>query len=158
MRRTLVMLLALALLAAACAPTTAGGAGNPINLQRQTSATTLADSSVFVRTSYALEAFRLTTDDFASSFVLPMGTRGSTRRVTSDFELRDVRAPEGWSWRLETVMLETLAGRSPELIATLRLSVPPGTRPGGQQVAVDLVSRTTGARQRVELVVQVIPR
>jgi predicted small secreted protein len=151
-------ILLVALLLVACAPTTAGGAGNPIDLQRQSSATTPAASTLYARASFPYEAFRLPFDAFLGAFVLPLGQQGSTRRVTSEFDLIDVRAPEGWVWQLDTVMAEARVGRAPEVVATLRLSIPPGVRPGGQQLAADIVSRSTGARQRVNLVVQVVPR
>jgi hypothetical protein len=151
-------LLLLPLLLVACLPTTAGGPGNPIALERQASATTPPGGTLYARATFPYGAFRLPSDAFAGTFVLPLGQQGSTRRVTSEFDLVDIRAPEGWTWQLDTVMAEARVGRAPELVVTLRLTIPPGARPGGQQLAADILSRSTGARQRVSMVVQVVPR
>lgn len=158
MIRSLISLAFVALLAAACAPTIAGGAGNPVNLRQQTSVSVTAGSSVYARIGFPYAAFGLAPESFVSAFVLPLGPQGSTQRVTSDFSFVDIRAPEGWVWELQTVMAEARVGRAPELVVTLRLSVPPAARPGGYSLAADLLARATGGRQRIDLVVQVAPR
>lgn len=160
MRRAPLILLpiVLAVLVAGCAPAIVGSRSNPVDLQRDRNATTTAGSSLYVRSTFASGAFGLRAGAFAGAFRIPLGADGSGARVTSEFELVDVVAPSGWSWRLEDVWSEWRGGRPPVLVATLRLDVPDGARLGGQQLRGSLVARATGGREPVSLVVQVVPR
>lgn len=160
MRRSPLVLLPLVVLvlAAGCAPAIVGSRSNPVDLQRDRSATATPGSTVYVRSTYPSGAFGLRASAFTGVFQIPLGVDGSGARVTSEFELVDVVAPPGWSWRLEDVWSESRGGRPPVLVVTLRLDVPAGARLGGQQLRGTLVARSTGGREAVSLIVQVVPR
>lgn len=160
MRRSATILLpiVLAILVAGCAPAVVGSRSNPVDLQRDRSATATPGSTVYVRSTYPSGAFGLRADAFRGAFQIPLGVDGSGARVTSEFELIDVVAPAGWSWRLEDVWSESRGGRPPVLVVTLRLEVPADARLGGQQLRGTLVARPTRGREPVSLVVQVVPR
>jgi hypothetical protein len=160
MRRSplILLTLVLAVLVAGCAPAVVGSRSNPVDLQRDRNATATAGSTVYVRSTFPSSAFGLRADAFAGAFRIPLGADGSGARVTSSFELIDVFAPSGWGWRLEDVWLEARGGRPQVLVVTLRLDVPDGARLGGQQLRGTLVARSTGGREPVSLVVQVVPR
>jgi len=159
--RTPSLLLALlvgALLSAGCAPAVVGSRSNPVDLQRDRSATTTPGSTVYVRSTYPSGAFGLRAGAFTGAFQVPLGVDGSGARVTSEFEFVDVVGPAGWSWQLVDVWSESRGGRPPALVATLRLDVPADARLGGQQLRGTLVARSTGGREPVALIVQVVPR
>ena len=160
MRRTplILLTLVLAVLVAGCAPAVVGSRSNPVDLQRDRSATATAGSTVYVRSTFPSGAFGLRADAFEGAFRMPLGVDGSGARVTSEFELVDVVAPAGWNWRLEDVWSESRGGRPPVLVVTLRLDVPADVRLGGQQLRGTLVARSTGGREPISLVVQVMPR
>jgi hypothetical protein len=159
MRRFMPLVpLLLAALLAACAPSVIGSRSNPVDLQRDRSATATAGETVYVRSTYPSGAFGLPAGAFAGVFSIPLGVDGSGARVTSEFEFVDVVAPDGWTWRLDDVWSESRGGRPPVLVVTLRLDVPAGARPGGQQLRGTVVARSTGGREPVSLVVQVVPR
>ncbi len=157
-RATPLVSLLLAALLAACAPTVVGSRSNPVDLQRDRSATATAGATVYVRSTYPSGAFGLRPGAFAGTFAIPLGVDGSGARVTSEFEFVDVIAPDGWTWRLADVWSESRAGLPPVLVVTLRLDVPEGARLGGQQLRGTLVARSTGGREPVSLVVQLVPR
>jgi len=160
MHRSPLILLAivLAVLAAGCAPAVVGSRSNPVDLQRDRSVTTTAGATVYARSTYPAGAFGLRAGAFTGAFQVPLGVDGSGARVTSEFELVDVVGPSGWNWRLVDVWSEVRGGRPPVLVATLRLDVPADARLGGQQLRGTLVARSTGGREPVSLVVQVVPR
>jgi len=159
MRRvTPLVPLLLAVLLAACAPAVIGSRSNPVDLQRDRVATATAGATVYVRSTYPSGAFGLRPGAFVGAFSVPLGVDGSGARVTSEFEFVDVVAPDGWVWRLDDVWSESRGGRPPVLVVTLRLDVPAGARLGGQQLRGTLVARSTGGREPVSLIVQVVPR
>ena len=159
MHRALALLLVLlTLFAAGCAPSVIGSRGNPVDLRRDGSATTTAGSASYARVAFPSGSFGLAPDAFSAFMAVPIGIDGRGIRVTSSFELVDVIAPEGWTWRVDDAWSETRGGRPPSLVITLRLDVPQGARPGGQQVRGTIVARPTGGREPVSLVVQVVPR
>jgi len=159
MVRSLLMLLALfSFLAVACAPSVVGSRGNPVDLRRDRSVVATPGSSVYAQVVFPSGSFGLSADAFADRMAIPIGVDGAGRRVTSAFELVDVIAPEGWTWRVDDAWSAVRGGRPPSLEITLRLDVPPGARLGGQQVRATIVARPTGGREPVTMVVQVVPR
>jgi len=160
MRRSATILLpiVLAILVAGCAPAAVGSRSNPVDLQRDRSATATPGSTVYVRSTFRSGAFGLRSNAFAGAFQIPLGSDGSGARVTSEFELVDVVGPSGWTWRLEDVWSESRGGQPRVLVVTLRLDVPADAGLGGQQLRGTLVARSTGGREPVSLVVQVVPR
>jgi hypothetical protein len=159
MSRSLLMLLALfSFLAVACAPSVVGSRGNPVDLRRDRSVVTTPGSSVYAQMVFPSGSFGLTADAFADRMAIPIGVDGAGRRATSAFELVDVIAPEGWTWRVDDVWSMVRGGRPPSLEITLRLDVPTDARLGGQQVRGTIVARPTGGREPVAMVVQVVPR
>ncbi|MBW6457476.1 MAG: hypothetical protein K0A98_16460 [Trueperaceae bacterium] len=160
MRRSPLILLAivLAVLVAGCAPAVVGSRNNPVDLQRDRNVTTTAGATVYARSTFPSGAFGLRAGAFTGAFQVPLGVDGSGARVTSEFELVDVVGPAGWSWRLVDVWSESRGGRPPVLVATLQLDVPADARLGGQQLRGTLVARSTGGREPVALIVQVVPR
>ena len=160
MRRTTLTLLpfVLLVLAAGCAPAVVGSRSNPADLQRDRNVTATPGATVYARSTFPSGAFGLRPGAFSGAFQVPLGVDGSGARVTSEFELVDVVGPSGWTWRLEDVWSEWRGGRPPVLVVTLRLDVPADARLGGQQLRGTLVARSTGGREPVSLVVQVVPR
>lgn len=157
MSRSPLLILALAsVLVVACAPSVVGSRGNPVDLQRGGSVVATPGSSVYAQAVYPSGSFGLTADTFADRMAVPIGVDGAGRRVTSAFELVDVIAPEGWTWRVDDAWSTVRGGRPPSLEITLRLDVPPGARLGGQQVRGAIVALPTGVREPVTMVVQVV--
>ena len=109
MRRSATILLpiVLAILVAGCAPAVVGSRSNPVDLQRDRSATATPGSTVYVRSTFRSGAFGLRANAFAGAFRVPLGSDGSGARVTSEFDLVDVVGPSGWTWRLEDVWSES---------------------------------------------------
>ena len=158
-RRTPLALLPwLAAALVACAPALVGSRSAPVDLARDRSVVTSAGSAVYARTSYPSGAFGFAAGAFADRMAVPVGVDGSGIRVTSAFELVDIVAPEGWTWRVDDVWSVARAGRPPSFDVTLRLDVPANARMGGQQLRGTLLARTTGAREPLALVVQVVDR
>jgi hypothetical protein len=158
MSRTPILLLALAaLVLGACAPATLGSRGTPVDLGRDRSATVTAGSTVYALARFPSGSFGLEANPFSERMAVPIGG-GSGIRVGSAFELVDVIAPEGWSWRVEDAWVLSQSGRAATIEVTLRLDVPRTARLGGQQLRASIRALSTGGTEPVTFVVQVVDR
>lgn len=158
MLRLAPLTLALALLLLACAPGAVGSANRPIDLASASTLTMSPGDTLYMRLSGPPERFRLGAEVFANTFALPLGPDGSVRQITREFSLVDIRAPEGWSWRVESARVEDRPGSPVRLEVVLRLDVPRDARFGGVPISADLLARSSNVRERVSLVAQVVPQ
>lgn len=147
-------LVLLALVLTACAPAAVGSRGTPYDLRQGETAQVAPGGSVYAQLLLPARDLGLADDDFVGLFV-PCGGEASCAVVTSRFELVDVAAPEGWSWRVDRAD----AVRRPRFATTvdvrLRLDVPRDARLGGTELRARLVTRG-GTTRPVTLVVQVV--
>jgi hypothetical protein len=158
MLRTPLLLLALAaLVLGACAPTTIGSRGAPVDLARDRSATVTAGSTVYAVARFASGSFGLEERPFSERMAVPIGG-GTGIRVGSAFELVDVIAPDDWSWRVEDAWVLAQTGRPVTIEVTLRLEVPRTARLGGHQLRASVRALSTGGTEPVIFVVQVVDR
>lgn len=158
MARAPLLLLACSLLVlAACAPAAVGSRTNPVDLSRQRSVVASPGASVYVLAAFPARSFGFGADPFSDRLAVPIGG-GQGVRIGSEFELTDVIAPEGWTWRVDDAWSIAYGGRAPGFDVTLRIDVPPTTRLGGQQLRGALRARATGRTEPVAFVVQVIDR
>jgi hypothetical protein len=154
-RRTLPLaLVLLALVLAACAPTVVGSRGTPYDLRRGETAQVAPGGAVYAQLQLPAREFGLSDSDFPGLFV-PCGGDASCAVVTSRFELVDVAAPEGWTWRVDRADAVRRPRFSTVIDVRLRLEVPADARLGGTQVRARLVTRGGTARP-VAFVVQVV--
>ncbi len=155
MRTTLIGTL-LVLLLTACAPTTVGSRSTPLDLGRSDRIEAIAGTTLYARIAFPSGAFGFRSDAFADRLAVPVGVDGSGIRISSALELVDVVAPEGWRWRVDDVWSVTRGNRPPSFEVTLRLDVPADARLGGQQLRGTLRAPSTGGREPVSLIVQVV--
>lgn len=155
-RRTVpfALLALLALVLAGCAPAVLGSRGTPYDLRRGETAQVAPGGVAYAQLDVPASEFGFDDADFSSLFV-PCGGDRSCAVVTSRFELVDVAAPEGWTWRVDRAD----AVRQPRFATTvdvrLRLDVPADARLGGTQLRARLVA-PGGVARPVALVVQVV--
>lgn len=148
--------LVLLLVLASCAPGAAGsGPGSPFQLPSNDPAQVSPGRSLYLRQTFPASAFNFTEADLQWRWV-PLGTRGLTANLTSEFQVVDMVMPEGWSWRLDNARVDSRDGTSPTYTVTLRVDVPAGARLGGQRISATVVTPRTGRRQNVAVVVQVV--
>lgn len=156
-RTTLLLLASAALVLGACAPTTLGSRSAPVDLDRDRSVTVTAGSTVYAVARFPSGSFGLEERPFSERMAVPIGG-GTGIRVGSAFEIVDVIAPEGWSWRVEDAWVLSQIGRPITIEITLRLDVPRTARLGGQQLRGAVRALSTGRTEPVAFVVQVVDR
>jgi hypothetical protein len=156
-RTPLLLLVSAALLLGACAPTTLGSRATPVDLDRDRSATIAAGSTVYAIARFPSGSFGLEPRPFPERMAVPIGG-GTGVRVGSAFELVDIVAPEGWTWRVEDAWVLLPTERPVTIEVTLRLEVPRTARLGGQQLRASVRALSTGRTEPVTFVVQVVDR
>ncbi len=154
-RRVAPLALALLVLVlAACAPGAVGSRGTPYDLRRGETAQVAPGGAVYAQLVLPAAEFGFEDADFSSLFV-PCGGDTSCAVVTSRFELLDVAAPEGWTWRVDRADAVRRPRFATNVDVRLRLDVPSDARLGGTQIRARLVARS-GTSRPVVLVVQVV--
>jgi hypothetical protein len=156
-RFPLLLLVPSLLVLAACAPAAVGSRNNPVDLSRQGSVIASPGATVHVLASFPARSFGFGPSPFGDRLAVPIGG-GQGVRIGSEFELVDVIAPEGWTWRVEDAWTISYGGRAPGFDVTLRIDVPATARLGGQQLRGALRARATGRTEPVAFVVQVTDR
>ena len=149
-----IVLSLLALVLAGCAPGAVGSRGTPYDLRGGETAQVEPGGVVYAQLLVPAREFGFEDADFASLFV-PCGGDASCAVVTSRFELVDVAAPEGWTWRVDRADAVRRPRFATNVDVRLRLDVPAGARLGGTQLRARLVAGS-GVSRPVELVVQVV--
>lgn len=149
---TAVALLALVL--AGCAPGAVGSRGTPYDLRRGETAQVAPGGVAYAQLVLPARELGYDDADFSSLFV-PCGGDTSCAVVTSRFELVDVVAPEGWTWRVDRADAVRRPRFATNVDVRLRLDVPASARLGGTELRARLVARNGTARP-VVLVVQVV--
>ena len=144
----------LALVLASCAPAVLGSCGTPYDLRRGETAQVAPGGVAYAQLVLPARELGVDDDDFSSLFV-PCGGDASCAVVTSRFELVDVAAPEGWTWRVDRVDAVRRPRFATNVDVRLRLDVPADARLGGTQLRARLVTRS-GTSRPVVLVVQVV--
>lgn len=145
-------LLALAL--ASCAPGAVGTRGTPYDLRRGETAQVAPGGVAYAQLVLPASEFGFDDADFASLFV-PCGGVATCAVVTSRFELLDVAAPEGWTWRVDRADAVRRPRFATSIDVRLRLEVPADARLGGTQLRARLVARS-GVSRPIAQVVQVV--
>jgi hypothetical protein len=148
-----IALALLALVIAGCAPTAVGSRGTPYDLRRGETAQVAPGGVAYAQLEVPASEFGYDDADFSSLFV-PCGG-ASCAVVTSRFELVDVVAPEGWTWRVDRADAVRRPRFATSVDVRLRLDVPADARLGGTQLRARLVARN-GTSRPVVLVVQVV--
>lgn len=149
-----IVLALLAFVLAGCAPAVLGSRGTPYDLRAGETAQVAPGGVAYAQLQLPARDFGLDDDDFASLFV-PCGSDRSCAVVTSRFELVDVAAPEGWTWRVDRADVVRQPRFATTVDVRLRLDVPANARLGGTEMRARLVARG-GATRPVALVVQVL--
>lgn len=150
------VLIAAALLIAACAPGAVGTRNNPYDLRHDRTVSAQPDATVFVLAAFDPDAFGYTADRFPGRWV-PWADGVQAAQITTFFRIVDLVAPEGWRLEVEDVRGYDRARASGIAVeANLRVVVPPGARLGGQRLRA-VVEAQNGRRQPIEIVVQVLP-
>ncbi len=144
----------LVLVLAGCAPAVLGSRGTPYDLRRGETAQVAPGGVVYAQLVVPAREFGFDDADFASLFV-PCGGDASCAVVTSRFELVDVAAPEGWTWRVDRADAVRRPRFATNVDVRLRLDVPADARLGGTQLRARMVART-GVSRPVVFVVQVV--
>ncbi len=153
-RNRSIALVLFALVVAGCAPAVLGSRGTPYDLRRGETAQSSPGGAVYAQLLLPARDFGLSDDDFSSLFV-PCGGDTSCAVVTSRFELVDVAAPEGWTWRVDRADAVRRPRFATSVDVRLRLDLPADARLGGTQLRARLATRG-GTSTPVVLVVQVV--
>jgi hypothetical protein len=154
-RRLPATVLALfALVLAGCAPGAVGTRGTPYDLRRGETAQVAPGGVVYAQLLLPASELGLADADFSGLFV-PCGGDASCAVVTSRFDLVDVAAPEGWTWRVDRADAVRRPRFATQVDVRLRLDVPAAARLGGTELRARLVTRDGTARP-VALIVQVV--
>ena len=149
----LTLLALFALVLAGCAPAVLGSRGTPYDLRRGETAQVAPGGVAYAQLVAPASEFGFDDADFSSLFV-PCGS-ATCAVVTSRFELVDVAAPEGWTWRVDRADALRRTRFATNVDVRLRLDVPADARLGGTQLRARLVARS-GTSMPVTLVVQVV--
>ena len=144
----------LVLVLVGCAPGALGARGTPYDLRRGETAQVAPGGAVYAQLLLPASDFGLADTDFTGLFV-PCGGDTSCAVVTSRFELVDVAAPEGWTWRVDRADVVRRPRFATTVDVRLRLDVPRDARLGGTQLRARIVTRG-GTTRPVEWVVQVV--
>lgn len=149
-----IVLVLLVLVLAGCAPGALGARGTPYDLRRGETAQVAPGGVAYAQLVVPAREFGFDDDDFASLFV-PCGGDTSCAVVTSRFDLVDVAAPEGWTWRVDRADAVRRPRFATNVDVRLRLDVPADARLGGIQLRARLVAQN-GTSRPVVFVVQVV--
>ena len=149
------MLLALfALVLVGCAPAVLGSRGTPYDLRGGETAQVAPGGVAYAQLVLPARDFGFADADFSSLFV-PCGGERLCAVVTTRFDLVDVAAPEGWTWRVDRADAVRQPRFATNVDVRLRLDVPADARLGGTQLRARLVARN-GTSMPITLVVQVV--
>lgn len=153
MRRVAPIAVILLLALGACAPSV-GSFATPFDLNARETARVSPGGTVYARADYRLRDFGYASGTFAGLYV-PCGSQTTCLIVTREFDLVDVIAPEGWTWRVDRVDAVRRTGEAETFAVTLELDVPRDADLGGREIRARLRSRT-GTTRDVSLIVQVV--
>src|SRR3990172_1318768 len=141
----------LVLVLAGCAPGALGTRGTPYDLRRGETAQVAPGGTVYAQLLVPARDVGFEDGDFSNLFV-PCGGDTSCAVVTSRFELVDVAAPEGWTWRVDRADAVRRPRFATNVDVRLRLDVPADARLGGTQLRARLVARSGTSRPVVFVV------
>lgn len=152
--RALALLLAVATLAAACAPATGRQSSAPIRAGN-TPIVAKGGETIHVRVDYSLEAFGLQESDLTPAIWVPSGYSSEMGDVTAYFGLNNVQGATGWNISLSQVLVERISTRMEsfgtsttryELWAEIRVGIPEEPIPGVYRVRGTLQARGGATR------------